>query len=158
MANSRFEDYKRFPLGLPIAGSICDPKSRGYIYVIGFAEPGIVKIGSAKAPNQRLADLQCGNPFELKVKALVSVYSGNPVNVEFAAHRIASDHHIRGEWFELSEDEALRAVLKAARDKKVRHGAYAAAYENDQLAWEENRVMRLEAERKALCRKLGIDA
>ena len=82
--NSKFDDYKRFPLGLPMAGSINDPHSLGYVYIVGFSEPGIVKIGSTKHMPLRLNELQCGNPFVLDLKAAVSIYDGNPILVEFA--------------------------------------------------------------------------
>jgi hypothetical protein len=129
--NSKFADYMEFPMGLPVAGSAADPDSLGYVYIVGFSERGIVKIGSAVNMMVRLRDLQCGNPFALKLRALVSIYEGSPAIIEFAAHRLAREHHIRGEWFRLDHEEALRIVIKAARDKKAKFGAYAKAFEKN---------------------------
>lgn len=126
---SKFEDYFKFPVAVPMAGSSIDPESLGYVYVIGFSEPGIVKIGSAVSPGCRLTMLQCGNPFELKLLALVSIYEGNPMLVEYAAHRLAKEYRIRGEWFELSAERAVKVVLRAARNLKAKHAAYATVLE-----------------------------
>lgn len=119
-------DYKSFPVGLPSTGCAADPDSSGYVYIIGFSEPDIVKIGSATAVGVRLAELQCGNPFELKVIAAVSIYEARPILIEFAAHKIAKEMgaHIRGEWFELSADDALRCVIEAAKSKRVKYSSF----------------------------------
>lgn len=121
--------FKQFPHGPPIAGGGGDAESLGYVYVIGFDEAEIVKIGSARSVGSRLSSLQGGSPFELKLLAAVSVYSDEPHHVEFAAHKLACEFRIRGEWFELGVDDALRAILKAARNKKIRVGSYIEAYE-----------------------------
>lgn len=153
--NSKFDDYKRFPLGLPMAGSINDPHSLGYVYIVGFSEPGIVKIGSTKHMPLRLNELQCGNPFVLDLKAAVSIYDGNPILVEFAAHKLANDYQIRGEWFELEIDDALKIVLKAARNVKAKFGAQALAADDAMVC----KAADHEAERRRILRqKLGMDA
>ena len=85
-----------------------------------------MKIGAATNPGMRLNELQCGNPFELKLMATVSIYTGNPKLVEYAAHRLAQKYRIRGEWFELSAERAVKMILRAARNMKVVHAAYAA--------------------------------
>lgn len=153
------EDYFRFPIGLPIAGSVVDPHSLGYVYIIGFEEPGIVKIGSAISIGLRLMELQCGNPFELHVRAVVSIYEGSPVLVERAAHRLAADHHIRGEWFSLTAEDALAVVIKAARNKKAKFGSYAGAYEKSMQRpdWEGIEAQSEAERRRILRRKLGME-
>lgn len=121
---TKLEDYMRFPLDYPpVAGTSMDPDSLGYVYIIGFEESGVVKIGSARSVSGRISELQCGNPFELQCKAAVSIYEGNPVHIEMAAHRLAAEHRIRGEWFLLEVEDALRIVIKAARNLKARFGA-----------------------------------
>lgn len=157
MARSRLEDYSIFPVGPPIAGAVSDPDCLGYVYVIGFDEPGIVKIGSALSPGTRLTELQCGNPFELKLRSAVGLYEGSPVLVEFAAHKLLADRRIRGEWFHVDATDALRAIIKAARNLKAKFGAHCVAYqqqETDHRAANEN----FDDDRRAqLRRKLGID-
>ena len=123
-------EYKEFPVGPPIAGCSGDPNSSGYVYVIGFDEAEIVKIGSAISIGMRLTQLQGGCPFELKLLAAVSIYEAQPLLVEFAAHSIAREMgaHIRGEWFELSVNDALRCIIDAAKRKRVSYGPYIAAH------------------------------
>lgn len=157
--NSKIADYKDFPIGPPTAGTVLDPDSLGYIYIIGFEEPGVVKIGSAVSVGTRMAELQCGNPFELRLHAAVSIYEGSPVHIEFAAHRLAGEHRIRGEWFALDGDEALALVIKAARNAKARFGAQSVAMREA----EDARLAALadggEDERRRLMRtRMGIDA
>ncbi len=152
-------EYKKFPLGPPIAGSTADPDSKGYIYIIGFAEAGIVKIGSAISIGCRMVQMQSGNPFELKLLAAVSVYDLDPVYVEFAAHKMAKrmGAHIRGEWFELGEDDALRCVIEAAKSKRTRYGPASQAMQRvtDKVS---NDNATYEIERRAAMRKrLGMD-
>lgn len=152
--NSGFDDYKRFPFGLPIAGAVTDPNSLGYVYLVGFSEPGIVKIGSTSCVPTRLNDLQCGNPFELQLFAAVSIYEGNPLLVEMAAHKLALPALIRGEWFELETDDALKIVMKAARNLKAKFGAQAVACDDAMKC----RAADNENERRRILRrKLGMD-
>lgn len=156
MKRSKLEDYSRFPMGPPLAGSIIDPHCLGYVYIIGFEEPGIVKIGSAKCPGIRLKELQCGNPFELHLRSAVGIYEGDAIAVEFASHRLAVDHKIRNEWFALDEHDALRIVLKAARNLKVKFGAHAVACEAS-MQEHESYVHNAEQERRShMMRRLGI--
>lgn len=128
---TQLKDYMRFPLDQPpTAGTHFDPHSLGYVYVIGFEESGVVKIGSASSVAARLRELQCGNPFELRCLGAVSIYEGNPVHVEMAAHRLAAEQRIRGEWFLLEAEDAIRTILKAARNLKARFGAAIEAFED----------------------------
>ncbi len=157
------DEYKRFPIGLPMTGGLSDTGALGFVYVIGFNEPGIVKIGSAVSVALRLEQLQCGNPFELKVHGVVSIYDIQPVLVEFAAHKRAKQMgtHIRGEWFQLDGDDALRCVIAAARSKRAHYGPWYKAIEEQWAAQkiaQENELHEAEiARRTALRRKLGMD-
>lgn len=157
-----FDEYKTFPLGMPpYAGSVADPHSLGYVYVIGFEEADIVKIGSALAPDTRLGELQVGCPFELKILGLVSIHSGSPVLVEKAAHRLAKPAWIRGEWFELPVDDAIATIIKAARNKKARFTSALAAHERAMADHAEtvDRERKQEEDRRRaiLRRKLGME-
>lgn len=156
MRKTVISDYMQFPIGPPIAGAACDPLSLGYIYVIGFSEPGIVKIGSSKSVASRIAELQCGNPFELFLKAAVSVYEGQLDLLEFAAHRLASPARIRGEWFELEPEEAVPIILKAARNKKYKVGSFLEAFNANTTSSVDHAA--IDAERRRLMRiRMGIE-
>lgn len=153
----RLDDYKEFPVGLPMAGSIIDPDSKGYVYVIGFEEPGVVKVGSAQSVLMRLDQMQTGNPFKLQLVGAVSIYDIEPHHVEREAHRRLKEYRIRGEWFDVDADEALMHVIEAAKSKRAKYGSWARAYRKTQVAHlrsiEEDELDR----RKKLRCKLGID-
>lgn len=156
MQKIQISDYMEFPIGAPSIGTTADPESLGYIYIVGFSEPGIVKIGSTKFIGPRISQLQCGNPFELVLKAAVSVYNGQPDLLEFAAHRLARDAHIRGEWFELDVTDAVAVVLKAARNKKYKVGPYLHAF-NDNFKSKVDHAAIDEERRRLMRIRMGIE-
>lgn len=71
-----------------------------YIYLIKNSEDDTYKIGVAKNPKKRLAQLQTGNSSEL---LLVDTYqTENAFKIEKILHRRYSFLHKHGEWFSLS--------------------------------------------------------
>ncbi|MFD9249490.1 GIY-YIG nuclease family protein [Streptomyces bottropensis] len=74
-----------------------------FVYLVGIV-PGpplpYVKIGYANDVWARLTELQCGNPFELRV---LSFFPGGK-EVEGAIHVALAAHRVRGEWFDLGSD------------------------------------------------------
>lgn len=70
------------------------------IYVIGVAESP-VKIGIATDLNQRIINLQIGNPDPLICHHFVRVPAFRAKAVESAAHLAFEDRHRRGEWFDV---------------------------------------------------------
>ena len=154
-----FEDYKKFEVGLPHNMAHFDQTSMGYVYVVGFEEPGVVKIGSGTCLSMRIASLQTGCPFELHLRAAVSIYDATPFVVEYAAHEIAKgmDTHIRGEWFNLEVDEALQVILDAARSKRVKYGSWHGARKAADEAHAQSLVDAEEERRRILRIKLGMD-
>lgn len=72
------------------------------LYVIQH-ELGPVKIGIAKQPRERLAQLQTSTPFELKLRKTASPRDAH--TVEQYLHRRFSRYHIRGEWFDVPVNE-----------------------------------------------------
>ena len=93
------------------------------VYVIGPERAGPCKIGRARMPLRRLADLQIGNHLELK---LWSVWASDYISareVERRAHAVFNDRSIRGEWFNITVTEAELVLsnlddAKAFRDSK----------------------------------------
>lgn len=65
------------------------------------AETGEVKIGYAKDPEQRMRELQTGNPGEIKLLAIVD-HKGPAMEREL--HRQFAHLRIRGEWFKPGAD------------------------------------------------------
>lgn len=68
-------------------------------------ESGLVKIGHARNPWQRLQDLQVASPTQL---AIVRVVDGGQKTEKWLHKRFAG-HHVRGEWFAFA-DEMLSVV------------------------------------------------
>lgn len=66
-----------------------------YIYFIRESGRGLVKIGSAKEPQVRLAALAAQTPHELE---LIGVVRGTRQH-EIRIHEHFSDHRVWGEWF-----------------------------------------------------------
>lgn len=66
-----------------------------FIYFIQREDTGAVKIGLSKDPTRRLATLQTGNEFELKLRHLIP--GGLPE--ERQLHQRFAPARIRGEWF-----------------------------------------------------------
>lgn len=84
----------------------------GGVYVIHSAG-GFVKIGISGNPARRAADLRPHQPFTVEL-----VHVRDPGNlkarlVEAAAHHLLKDRHVRGEWFEVSTEEAIAAIEAA---------------------------------------------
>lgn len=99
-------------------GSISfEKESFGYIYVIyikDFAEKAYYKIGMAKNMENRIKSHQCSSPFEIK---LACAYFFNNMRAEESyLHGLFMDKNIRGEWFDLSDEDLIeiskRALIK----------------------------------------------
>lgn len=83
------------------------------IYVIG-PNVGPQKIGIARDPSARLAAMQTGCPFTLRIQSVTYVASEDSARrVERVAHRLLKKHRQRGEWFNVTPGEAERAIADA---------------------------------------------
>jgi len=69
-----------------------------YVYLIGQADRGAVKIGVSGAPAARVRDLQCGHPGELVILAM---FPGGEDD-EQKLHALFAAERLRGEWFKRS--------------------------------------------------------
>lgn len=75
-------------------------QATGFVYFIGCGDPYIthVKIGfTRKNPYARMADLQTGCPFKLK---MIGFVVGN-IEMERELHDVLRDYRREGEWFAL---------------------------------------------------------
>jgi hypothetical protein len=60
-----------------------------------------VKIGyTAQDPDIRIRALQCGNPHEMRLFAVID----GTKDLEWALHKLFQPYHIRNEWFVLSPE------------------------------------------------------
>lgn len=65
---------------------------------------GFYKIGVSETPEKRVAQLQCGNPFRIKLLETYDV--GRPSrNVEEELHKKYSNSRVRLEWFNLTNNQ-----------------------------------------------------
>lgn len=84
-----------------------------FVYVIGIdATP--VKIGTADDPRKRLQLLQIGCPEPLVLHRTLEFphYAAEPI--ERAAHEALKDRHRRGEWFNVSIEDAVSTIERVA--------------------------------------------
>ena len=81
------------------------------IYVISAGPNGPCKVGYGHTPASRLKSMQVGNHLKL---TLCSVWtSRHAKRTEQAIHHALGRRYIRGEWFDVSPDDAEAACLAA---------------------------------------------
>jgi len=82
-----------------------------FLYVVQCCNSdNFVKIGiTSDEPLKRLLQLQTGNPYELRMSAVFEV-GDTQKEVERMIHTQLKRFHIRGEWFKLTPEQAVRFV------------------------------------------------
>ncbi len=80
-----------------------------FIYIIGVTE-NPVKIGIARNLRSRLTTLQIGCPDPLVLHYSKSIPHNAAEDLETAVHRRLKPKHRRGEWFDVSVEEAREAI------------------------------------------------
>jgi hypothetical protein len=82
------------------------------VYVIGPRE-GPLKIGYAADPRSRLSNLQVGQAVELMIHYEEETEASRAKVIEKLIHRQLGHKRIRGEWFDVSVDDAIAEVKYA---------------------------------------------
>ena len=83
----------------------------GFVYLIGESGTKKVKIGRSKSdPNNRLKQLQTGNPNQLEL--LFSLKTKYPTKVEAGIHRLYGSQRMIGEWFYFEDITELINKIK----------------------------------------------
>jgi hypothetical protein len=87
------------------------------VYFITDRKAGMVKVGCAYDPYDRLKTLQCANPNKLKIEALLR----GSHKRERELHTALKKYRVRGEWFRLCpETEAvIREIGRPSRVKML---------------------------------------
>lgn len=86
--------------------------AQAYVYVIG--DPGgPQKIGVAANPEQRRYMLQGASPVSLVISAAIPATRSEAFRVEAYAHWLLRDQRLRGEWFDITPNEARNAIGEA---------------------------------------------
>lgn len=86
-----------------------------FVYFIQEVDGGPVKIGQALDPKGRLAELQCGNPRVLKLRAVVLATDETEQSLHYAWGHAA----VRGEWF---DDDRLLPLARRAQIEQIARG------------------------------------
>lgn len=93
------------------------------LYVVGSSPRGPLKLGRAGDPYKRLAELQVGNPLELKVLAIGNVspfIRWSSREAEALCHKALKPRHIRGEWFDVTLEEVLALFPRGASARYIK--------------------------------------
>lgn len=88
------------------------------VYFIEAVDLGLVKIGTASSPKERLIDLQTASPSPLR---LIREIPGS-FKTEHDLHVRFNEKRIRGEWFSLSRDD-IASCNGIEMDVRVEQGA-----------------------------------
>lgn len=74
------------------------PRRAGCLYVMTAGD--FMKVGVTFNPQQRLSDLQCGNPLLIELrKVYLPPADINIIRIEQIVHQALAAFHVRGEWF-----------------------------------------------------------
>jgi predicted GIY-YIG superfamily endonuclease len=93
-----------------------------FVYVIGI-DNGPHKIGIAKDVENRLGQLQNGNPFRLHIRFKLTTTFGAACQVEQMAHWLIRNRRMMGEWFSVDAASCERVVVRAAQLVEQGHSA-----------------------------------
>lgn len=75
-----------------------------------------MKIGVARNPRKRLAQMQIGNPHRLDLVFEARSTKREISNqIEHRAHTILQENSVLGEWFDCTVEEAIEAVKQAQK-------------------------------------------
>ena len=94
------------------ASRLVVPKSKPrptYLYLIR-EEHGLYKVGIAQDVDVRLSTLQSATPYTLTVCVTVAVK--NALQAESFVHSALTAHHVRGEWFQLPDEQSFHDAVK----------------------------------------------
>jgi hypothetical protein len=91
----------------------------GYVYVMSYPGSDKVKIGHSLSPNIRATDI--GGTLAPETPQVEAYYwcSERRESVERVAHKIESASRHNGEWFRISVNQAMSAIVRAARELGV---------------------------------------
>jgi hypothetical protein len=79
-----------------------------FVYLIASSEHGPTKIGWSWSPVQRKGELQTGNPAQLHVFGRIQCADAQWLEQTLHVH--FASRHIRGEWFDVTTQEAAEAA------------------------------------------------
>jgi len=93
----------------------CINVSPTYLYVV-LSGNGLYKIGKSQDPKTRFRQINSGSPVECYF-VYHEKYDEDVKDLEKEYHNMFADKRIRGEWFDLTEDD-LHKILEDDEDAK----------------------------------------
>lgn len=90
------------------------------VYVVSNAANDWVKIGFADNLKHRFAGLDCGSPVDLRLRHFV-FFAGKLVakSVEKQVHAILDGKRRKGEWFDVTVNEAAQAIAEVTTRRRL---------------------------------------
>lgn len=82
-----------------------------FLYVIAASEIGPVKLGLSIQPEKRVRQLQTGSALPLKIFHTEEIDDALVKAAESALHRLLSHRRLKGEWFDLTVEQAISEVI-----------------------------------------------
>lgn len=91
------------------------------VYVIGSLECDLLKIGRTKNLLSRIDSMQTGMPYELRVFGALFAHPDDCIVLEWHTHKVLTEmgFHYRGEWFDISPDDAEAVLNKVAGNQNI---------------------------------------
>lgn len=87
-----------------------------YIYIAECpTDPTILKIGYSAHPEVRIKQQRCPDGSKPAIRRLFKK-DGPCLFLEQKAHKNVAEHRVKNEWFRISEQTAIWAVMRAERD------------------------------------------
>jgi len=91
------------------------------VYVIGWSEGGPMKVGITDKIDKRIAQLQTGNPYKLKVFHTVPCDTRSESSeIESWTHARLGGFRLHGEWFDIGAIECINSIRVVADAVKLR--------------------------------------
>lgn len=91
------------------------------VYLIANDANDLVKIGYADNLKSRMSGLGCGSPVELRLIHFIYLVDGFIAkSIEGDTHKILAAQRRKGEWFDVSPEEAGEAIAQAVNSKRVK--------------------------------------
>jgi hypothetical protein len=82
-----------------------------FLYVIAATAAGPVKLGLSMNPEKRVRQLQTGSALPLSIFHTEEVEDGRVKIAERALHQLLGHKRMKGEWFDMSVEQAVAEVI-----------------------------------------------
>jgi hypothetical protein len=91
------------------------------VYVVSNAANSLLKIGYADNLKQRISGMRTGSPVELKLQHFIYFVDCMIAGmVEKDAHDELAEYRRRGEWFEITIEQAGEAIAKSVTSRRLK--------------------------------------